>query len=368
MRRRPLPGTTLEVSEVGLTLSNLSPSWWGTADPARIERLLLQAFDREVTLFDTADVAGSGAAESILGRALRSRRWQVTIATKGGYDFIGSTAPRFLTVAGRLSGGGEIRHAAIPSGHPRRERPQDFRPEALRRACESSLRRLGTDVIDLYQLHHPRLDALEHDAVWEALESLRREGKIRQFGVCLGPGPGWEEEGRLALERGCPLLQLSASPLDAGGLGSLSKAAAAGGAGLFVRDVHAFGLFGGPPAPPAAQDPAGEEGTGPAAPPEELLRAARGRLGRTGLSPGRPDAEAAAGWALSWPAVSAVLVRSRGEAELAEALAAGEAPPLGPEERDRVSEAREEILGRTPRLLPGSTAIRPTPEGSRVRE
>ena len=371
MRRRSLPGTGLEVSEVGLTLSNLSPVWWESAEPGRVERLIQRAFDREVTFFDTADVVGGGAGEEIIGRALRSHRWEVTLATKGGYDFVGSTKPRFLESMRRRRGAGEIeiRSALTFAPDPDSERPQDFRPDALRLACEKSLRRLGTEVIDLYQLHHPRLDALEREEVWETLDELRREGKIRHYGVALGPGPGWAEEGGLALERaGCRTLRLAASPLAPGGLEKLAQEAAGKGAALLVGDVHAFGLFGGPPPPPGAASSAGEEGTGEAFPPPGILRDARGRLGPRGLIRAtRSDPEAAVAWALSFPAVASVLIRARTETELAEATAAGQRSPLDSEETARLAEVREEVLSRVPRVLGGSTALRPTPPGSRVR-
>src|SRR5262249_46456838 len=163
--------------------SSLSASWWGGPDPGRVDRVLRRALDEGITLFDTADVVGKGTAEEILGRALRGRRWEVTLATKGGYDFTGSTRPRFLEAPPGQAAGGSLRFALSGGGEPSEERPQDFRPRALREACERSLRRLGSEVIDLYQLHHPRWDVLERDDVRETLDALQREGKILHYGI-----------------------------------------------------------------------------------------------------------------------------------------------------------------------------------------
>src|SRR5262249_26338374 len=67
-----------------------------------------------------------------------------------------------------------------------RERPQDWSPAFVRRACEESLRRLKTDRIDLYQLHNPRLSALQQEDLFAALEELKAAGKIRSYGAPLG--------------------------------------------------------------------------------------------------------------------------------------------------------------------------------------
>ncbi len=73
--------------------------------------------------------------------------------------------------------------------------PHDFSPAFVRRALEASLRRLRTDYIDIYQMHNARMAQIEDDALWSLLESLKREGKIRMYGVALGPAIGWRYEG-----------------------------------------------------------------------------------------------------------------------------------------------------------------------------
>jgi aryl-alcohol dehydrogenase-like predicted oxidoreductase len=101
------------------------------------------------------------------------------LATKFGYDFYDKTVPR--------------------EGH--KERPQRFDREFVTFACEQSLRRLRTDYIDLYQIHNPRNTTLDQDELFETLEQLQFEGKIRYYGVALGPDIGWFEEGETAMRR-----------------------------------------------------------------------------------------------------------------------------------------------------------------------
>ena len=83
--------------------------------------------------------------------------------------------------------------------HSEGERPQRWDGPFIRAALEASLRRLGTDQIDLYQLHNPRMDAIESDECFATLDELRDEGKIRHYGVALGPAIGWREEGLRAI-------------------------------------------------------------------------------------------------------------------------------------------------------------------------
>ena len=145
-----------------------------------------------VNFFDTADTYGDGYGEEILAKVLGHRRNDIVIATKFGYDIYDPT-PR--------------------DGH--RERPQKFDRDFVIYACEQSLRRLETDYIDLYQVHNPRVDALERDELFETLEQLRFDGKIRHFGVALGPDIGWFEEGETSMkDRHVDSLQIIYSILE----------------------------------------------------------------------------------------------------------------------------------------------------------
>ncbi len=116
---------------------------------------LRRAFELGITFFDTADVYGTGDSERVLGRALAGHRDEVVIATKFGNTFD----------AGRRTMTG-----------------QDVSAAYIRRACEQSLRRLGTDRIDLYQLHLGGLPIAQAQEVARALEDLVAGGMIRSYG------------------------------------------------------------------------------------------------------------------------------------------------------------------------------------------
>ncbi|MFD5625810.1 aldo/keto reductase [Streptomyces sp. NPDC127072] len=129
---------------------------YGTPDEAEAVRTVHRAVELGVTMFDTADMYGPFSGEELLGRALKGRRDELTVATKGG----GVT----LDETGEFVGG--------PNG----------RPDYLRGCVEGSLRRLGTDHIDLYYLH--RVDpAVPVEETFGALADLVTEGKVRYLGI-----------------------------------------------------------------------------------------------------------------------------------------------------------------------------------------
>src|SRR5204862_116664 len=76
-----------------------------------------------------------------------------------------------------------------------REIPQDFSPDAMTCATDAALKRLKTDRIDLLQLHNIRMEQVYDDALWRTLETLKSEGKVRYYGIALGPAIGWLYEG-----------------------------------------------------------------------------------------------------------------------------------------------------------------------------
>ena len=154
---------TMEVSAVGLGCWAIGgPFWttdgqplgWGDVDDEESVRAIRRALELGATLFDTSDVYGTGQSERVLGRALAGRRDEVVIATKFGNTFDESS--RTLTGT-------------------------DASPEYVRAACESSLRRLGTDRIDLYQFHLSDYDPAAAAEVRDVLEELVTEGKIRVY-------------------------------------------------------------------------------------------------------------------------------------------------------------------------------------------
>lgn len=140
------------VSALGLGCMNLSHAY-GTPPPIeKGEHLLRHAFEQGVNFFDTAALYGFGANETMLGRVLKPYRSRIVLASKGGMTGING------------------------------KRVIDGRPEALKRDCEDSLRRLQTDVIDLYYLHRWDKKVPIEDSMG-ALADLVRDGKIRAIGL-----------------------------------------------------------------------------------------------------------------------------------------------------------------------------------------
>ena len=131
------------------------PLGWGEVDDAESIAALQLAVELGITFFDTADVYGAGHSERVVGQALRPFRDRVLIATKFSNTFDETT-----------------RQTGTP----------DVSPDYIRRACEASLRRLGIERIDLYQLHWNDYPAEKIGPVVDTLEALVREGKIAAYG------------------------------------------------------------------------------------------------------------------------------------------------------------------------------------------
>ena len=223
MKYRTLGTTELEVSEVGFGVWTVSTNWWGKITEEEGINLLVKAYDLGVNFFDTGDTYGLGYGEEILAIALKGQRHDMIIGTKFGYDFYTN---------------------ALREGH--KERPQNFSPKFIRYACEQSLRRLDTDYIDLYQLHNPRIDTIETDEVFDTLNELVHEGKLRYYGVALGPDIGWFEEGEASMrERHTPAMQIIYSMLEQDPAQRFFPIAEEQKTGLITRVPHASGMLDG---------------------------------------------------------------------------------------------------------------------------
>ena len=142
-----------QVSAIGLGCMSLSHAYGTPPDPADAAAVLRRALDLGYSMIDTAALYGFGANETLIGGALKDRRKEFVLATKGGM---------FRNAQG--------------------QREIDGRPEVIKGTCEQSLRRLQTDVIDLYYLHRwdKRLPVEESIG---ALADLVSEGKIRTIGL-----------------------------------------------------------------------------------------------------------------------------------------------------------------------------------------
>jgi aryl-alcohol dehydrogenase-like predicted oxidoreductase len=151
MNTRSFGGTGRNVSEVGLGTWQIGGNWGDVSDEVALQTLRA-AVDAGTTLFDTADVYGAGRSETLIGEFLKETRASLYVATK----------------LGRFS----------PPGWP-----ENFTRAGIRQHTEASLRRLGVEALDLTQLHCIPFDVLQRGEVFEHLRELKREGKIRDFGV-----------------------------------------------------------------------------------------------------------------------------------------------------------------------------------------
>lgn len=175
MERRKFGNTDLEVSAVALGCWIFGVDWWGHYTQEDANRLCSFSIDQGITFFDNGDAYGNGRAETLFGQWMKTAkidRSKVEIGGKFGYDFYSDPG--------------------VPGSHS--ERKQDFSPKFMRYALEQSLQRLGTDYLDLYMAHNIKLPQFRDDMFAE-LEKLKTEGKIKVWGVSLGPAIGWREEG-----------------------------------------------------------------------------------------------------------------------------------------------------------------------------
>ena len=147
-----------QVSPIGLGCMNICHAYGNPPPPEQAERLLRTALDAGVTHFDTAALYGFGMSEKIVGKALSAQRHQFTLASKCGMQGVD------------VQGDGKM------------VRVIDGRPATLRQTCEDALRRLQTDVIDLYYLHRWDKKVPIEDSVG-GLSDLVRAGKIRSIGL-----------------------------------------------------------------------------------------------------------------------------------------------------------------------------------------
>jgi aryl-alcohol dehydrogenase-like predicted oxidoreductase len=294
VRHRRIGSTDLVASEVGF------PVWSLVAGPgARSDEeaagLLGAALDLGIGYFAATDSDDDGRAELLLGAAVRGRRDEVTVATTFGYD----TTPRPWEPA-----------PAAPR--------HDWSAAFAGRALDRSLQRLRLEPVDLWLLHHPGMDAVESDELFGLLQAQVEKGKIRHYGVALGPGPGWGDEGAGALrDRRVVAVETAYNVAEQDPGRELAALAAETGAGLVVRDPLA-------PRMPAA---------------------ARARLAFLERDRDQTLDQALLRFALADPAVATVLPPVRDRDALVELAAAADLPAPTAEDLDLVAELREARFG-----------------------
>jgi aryl-alcohol dehydrogenase-like predicted oxidoreductase len=222
MRYRKLANTDVTLSEVGFGVWTVAAGWWGEFSDDQAADLLRRSLDLGITFFDTGDTYGNGRGETILAKAFSGQRDKIVIGTKFGYDFY--TNPD------------------LERGQ--RERAHDWSPKFIRFALEQSLKRLETDYIDLWMLHNPRMDAIQKDDLFELLEQLKAEGKIRAYGASLGPAIGGTEHGDEALKtRKMDALQIIFNMLEQHPGRRFFPLAKERNVGILVRVPHSSGML-----------------------------------------------------------------------------------------------------------------------------
>ncbi len=297
MRFRTYKNTDLTVSEVGFGLWTISTGWWGNFTEGEAIALMHKAFDLGITLFDAADTYGNGLSEELIAKAFPKQRDQITIATKVGYDFV---------------------HHGEARGRGQREIPQDFSPEAIERATDAALKRLKTDHVDLLQLHNIRMDQVYDDALRKTLEKLKLSGKVRYYGIALGPAIGWLYEGMNCIrERDITSVQHIYNMLEQHPGRALHDAATEAGKDtmFLIRVTHSSGML---------------EGKYTA---------------DTVLTSERTLGQAALLWLLADDRVASTLPNIYNEEQLVEFAKAPDCPPLTPDDLARIDNLHSQNFG-----------------------
>ncbi|WP_223589052.1 aldo/keto reductase [Neobacillus bataviensis] len=208
MNYRELGNTGIMISEVSFGTWAIGGSWGRTSD-AEALKSLEYAIEQGVNFFDTADVYGDGHSEELLAKATKGKEDQIYIATK-------------------FCRQGDIFD------------PKNYSYEQVSAYCEASLRRLNREAIDLYQIHCPATEILKDGSVFEVLDRLQTEGKIRHYGVSVET----VEEGLICLKYpNVKSLQIIFNMFRQKPLETLIPEAYQKGTGLLVRLPLASGLL-----------------------------------------------------------------------------------------------------------------------------
>ncbi len=178
MKYKKLGKSGIKVSEIGFGAWTIALNWWGKEiDETEAKQMLKKAYDLGINFFETADMYGKGKSEKLIGQVFKDMRNEIVISTKYGYDF----------------------RNVEQVGHS--ELPQRFDEEFTNYALGKSLERLQTDYVDVYGLHNPKLRHIRDDSIFQTLDGLKRDGKIKTQQAALGPAIGWTQEGLEAMDR-----------------------------------------------------------------------------------------------------------------------------------------------------------------------
>ncbi len=307
MKLRSLGDTGLKVSELGFGGGPISGDYLGPADEKEALWTLKRALDLGVNFYDTVDRQGSGKSERLIGKAFKGHRDKVIIATKGG----------------RLPGRNDKKVVS------------DYSRKYIHRAIEASLKRLQSDYVDIYQIHNPPLEVFVRGEVFDVFDELRRAGKTRFVGLCLGN----PDEGLAVMDKARnQSLQVTYNLLNQEAGEKLFPAAQKSGIGVIARVPLASGLLTGA----FTRDSQWAEGDlrRRMYPREKLEEEIRKIEVLKTLFQGDTDSlvQAALRFVLSNPQVSTVIPGAKTVQELEENVSASERGPLTQEDLNRIRE------------------------------
>lgn len=213
MNYRVLGKTGLKVSEIGFGAWAIGGMDWGPkVEDREAIAALHKAIDLGVNFIDTADVYGHGHSEELIARVRKERKEELIIGTKVGNNFY--EGPRH----------------------------QDFSRKYLMSAVEQSLKRLGVEVLDLLQLHGPDATEIQKGEIFEVLDTLKREGKIRFAGISVRSFH--DDEGVLAIQSGkVDVLQVRYNLLEWGSVDTVFPLAKEHDIGIIARIPLLFGVL-----------------------------------------------------------------------------------------------------------------------------
>jgi aryl-alcohol dehydrogenase-like predicted oxidoreductase len=318
MKRRILGGTGMSVSEFALGAMMFGAM--GNTDHDESVRMIHRALDAGINFVDTADVYSRGESEEIVGQALKGRRDDVVLATKFG----------------------------LPAGPDANQRGGS--PRWIKRAVENSLRRLGTDYIDLYQMHRPDPNT-DLDETLSALSDLVRSGKVRAIGSSTFPAEliveaQWaaDKGGHHRFRTEQPRYSILTRIIE----GNVLPTAQRHGMGVLTYGPLSSGWLSGRADPTqghrAATAPQAFDLTVPA---NQARQQAVQDLTKLAAETGMPLTHLAIAFVLAHPAVTSVLIGPRKPEQLADLLAAADV------------ELTEEVLDRIDEIVPPGTEINP---------
>lgn len=335
MRYRELGSTGIEVSELGFGVWTVATTWWGHHDDESALRLMKSAVDQGVTYFDTSDTYGQGRGETLLADLTATvPRESLVISTKFGYDW---------------------QNAPNTDGH--KESPQNFSVSFVENALAGSLKRLGTDYIDLWQMHNARQDALDDDELFTFLDKAKRDGKVRAIGVALGPAIGWRDEGLYSFrERGVDVVQMIYNILEQDPGRELIDAARECRKGLLVRVPHSSGMLEGKYTAETTFDASDHRSHRKK---EWLVRGLAALEKLRFLTDEMTIGQAALRFVLAEPEVASALPNIYDDDQLAEFVAASEKPDLTAAQLTRIEELYESSFRFEFGTTPQSTDSRP---------